>query len=160
VHDLTVARGGKLSVATPQIDPLPGLHLVAGALANHPKWWSQHYFGQVARRADQVAVMAYDTGMPTTAMFSGYIAQQTSLALAVTPRWVLLQIGLPAYHTDNMGHHASAETVAAAVRGARLGLAKSDPGRRRFGLAMYVDFAATARDWASYRAGWGGGWLG
>ncbi len=159
LHRLTAARGRSLSVAVPQIDPLPALHSVAGALAGHPKWWSQSYFGQVARRVDQVAVMAYDTGMPTTALFSGYVAQQTSLALAATPKSVQLQIGLPAYHADGTGHHAAAETVAAAVRGARLGLARTDPGRRRFGLALYVDFTATARDWTSYRRGWGGGWL-
>jgi hypothetical protein len=159
VHDLTSARGGTLSVAAPQIDPLPGLHALAATLANHPKWWSQHYFGQVARRTDQIAVMAYDTGMPSTAMFSGYVARQTALAVAATPKSVLLQIGLPAYHTDAIGHHASAETVAAAVRGARLGLARTDPARARFGLALYVDFTATARDWAAYRSGWGGSWL-
>ncbi|MGY1434531.1 hypothetical protein [Streptomyces reniochalinae] len=27
------------------------------------------------------------------------------------------------------------------------------PGRR-FGVALYVDFAATAEDWAAYRRGW------
>ena len=27
----------------------------------HPKWWSQKFFGQVARRVDQIAVMSYDT---------------------------------------------------------------------------------------------------
>ncbi len=155
VHAMTAAAGRPLSAATPQIDPLPALHSVAGALFDHPKWWSQEYFGQVARRVDQVAVMAYDTGLPLRSLFGGYVAQQTALALRVTPRGTDLVIGLPAYHTDNLGHHASAETVAQAVRGARLALGRQDPGRRRFGLGLYVDFAATEQDWAAYRAGWG-----
>ncbi len=155
VRAVTGARGRLLSVATPQIDPLPGLHHVGALLAGHPKWWPQGYFGAVARRVDQVAVMAYDTGLPTSGTFGGYVAQQTSLALEVTPRRTGLLIGLPAYAADGAGHHAWAETVGAAVRGARLGLARTDPGRRRFGLSLYVDFTATRGDWAAYRDGWG-----
>ena len=155
VHDLTEARGVPLSAAVPQIDPLPGLHTVAHLPFSHPKWWAQSYFGQVARRVDQIAVMAYDTAMPATSLFGGYVAQQTGLALAATPHSTDLIIGLPGYHTENMGHHAYAETVAAAVRGARVALARHDRGRRMFGLSLYVDFHATAGDWAAYRDGWG-----
>jgi hypothetical protein len=52
------------------------------------------------------------------------------------------------------GHSASAETVAAAVRGVRLALPGGTPVDRQFGVAMYVDFAATPADWAAYRSGW------
>ncbi|MEU6342507.1 hypothetical protein ABZ883_16380 [Streptomyces sp. NPDC046977] len=155
VRVLTARRGAVLSVATHQIDPLPSLHVPAGALFHHPKWWSQAYFGEVARRVDQVAVMAYDTAMPLESLFGGYVAQQTALALEVTPPSTDLLIGLPGYHTNNLGHHAWAETVAAAARGARLGLARHDPARERFGLALYVDFHATADDWAAFRSAWG-----
>jgi hypothetical protein len=165
LHDLTEGHGVPLSAAVPQIDPLPGLHEVAYLPFSHPKWWSQAYYGQVARRVDQAAVMAYDTAMPTVSLFGGYVAQQTALALQVTPVTTDLLIGLPAYHTGNMGHHAYAETVAAAVRGAKVSLARHDPRRRSFGLALYIDFGGTARgggtvgatpdDWAAYRRGWG-----
>lgn len=56
-------RGAVLSVAVHQIDPLPGLHTVSGALTGHRKWISQRFFGQVARRVDQIALMSYDTGL-------------------------------------------------------------------------------------------------
>jgi hypothetical protein len=62
-------------------------------------------------------------------------------------------IGLPAYHTDDFGHFGNAETVAAAIRGVRLALG-SHPSRRPFGVALYVDFAATELDWKSYRDDW------
>lgn len=155
VHVLTAVRGVPLSVAAPQIDPLPGLHHIGVLPFSHPKWWSQSYFGQAARRCDQIALMVYDTAMPAQSLFGGYVAQQTALALEVAPVTTDLLIGLPAYHTDDMGHHAYAETVAAAVRGARVSLARHDRGRRTFGLALYVDFHATADDWAAYRSGWG-----
>ncbi|MFC8511267.1 hypothetical protein ACFU3J_22455 [Streptomyces sp. NPDC057411] len=151
---LTRSRGATLSVAAHQIDPLPAAHVLLGALSGSEKWWSQEFFGQVARRVDQIAVMSYDTWMPWEGTYGGYVAQQTSLALEVTPEGTDLLMGLPFFHEDDLGHHESAETVTAAVRGARLGLGRTDPGRARFGLALYVDFAAREEDWAAYRAGW------
>ncbi|MEV6277987.1 hypothetical protein [Nocardia sp. NPDC051832] len=155
VRTVTRSRNAPLSVSAPQIDPLPGLHSVGIALRDHGKWWSQAYFADVARRVDQVAVMSYDTAMPTQSLYGGYVAQQTSLALAVTPAEVDLLMGAPAFWADDPGHHGSAETVPAALRGIRLALGRGDRHRKTFGVALYVDFAATPQDWAAYRRDWG-----
>ncbi|WP_189933662.1 glycosyl hydrolase family 18 protein [Streptomyces sulfonofaciens] len=151
---LTHSRGAVLSVAAHQIDPLPALHTLAGTVTGHPKWWSQAFFAQVARRVDQIAVMSYDTAMPLESLYGGYAAQQTALALQVTPPTTDLLMGLPFYQENDPGHWGFAETVAAAVRGARLGLSRTDRDRDHFGVALYVDFAAREEDWAAYRAGW------
>ncbi|MEV5989578.1 glycosyl hydrolase family 18 protein [Streptomyces sp. NPDC052051] len=151
---LTRAHHALLSVAAHQIDPLPAFHSVWGTLAGHPKWWSQAYFGQVARRVDQIAVMSYDTMQPLQSLYGGYVAQQTSLALEVTPPTTDLLMGLPFFHENRFGHWAHAETVPAAARGVRLGLSRTDADRARFGVALYVDFAATEADWTAYREGW------
>ncbi|MER8184173.1 hypothetical protein [Kitasatospora sp. NPDC094015] len=152
-HAMTAARGVPLSVAAPQIDPVPGLHVAGTGLTGHGKWWSQAYFAETARRVDQVALMSYDTSMQLESLYGGYVVHQTRLALEVTPDRVDLLMGLPAYWDDTFSHRGSAETVRAAVRGARLGL--GDSARRSFGLALYVDFTATDADWAAYRDGWG-----
>ncbi|MEU5367332.1 hypothetical protein ABZ354_28330 [Streptomyces sp. NPDC005925] len=154
LHRETRARGVPLSVAAHQIDPLPGFHSFWGTVAGHPKWWSQAFFGQVARRVDQIAVMSYDTMQPLQGTYGGYVAQQTALALEATPPSTDLLMGLPFYHENRFGHWAHAETVSAAVRGVRLGLSRTDRDRARFGVALYVDFAATEEDWAAYREGW------
>ncbi|BFO15011.1 hypothetical protein SHKM778_13990 [Streptomyces sp. KM77-8] len=151
---VTRAQDAQLSVAAHQIDPLPGLHNVAGLFADHPKWWSQRFFGQVARRVDQIAVMSYDTARPLESTYGGFVAQQTSLALEVTPPTTHLLMGLPFYYESNFSHWGHAETVAAAVRGARLGLSRTDPDRELFGLAPYIDFAASETNWSEYREGW------
>ncbi|EYT84192.1 membrane protein [Streptomyces sp. Tu 6176] len=151
---LTHARGAVLSVAAHQIDPLPAFHSVWGTLTGHPKWWSQAYFGEVARRVDQIAVMSYDTMQPLQSLYGGYVAQQTSLALEATPPTTDLLMGLPFFHENRFGHWDHAETVPAAVRGVRLGLSRTDADRVRFGVALYVDFAATEADWTAYREGW------
>lgn len=155
LRELTRAHKVPLSVASHQIDPLPALHSAAGGLTGHPKWWSQEFFGQVARRVDQIAVMSYDTSMPLESLYGGYVAEQTALALEVTPKGTDLLMGLPFFHEDKMGHWEHAETAAAAIRGARLGLGRTDRDRQRFGVALYVDFAAEEGDWTAYRNGWG-----
>ncbi|TQJ89737.1 glycosyl hydrolase family 18 (putative chitinase) [Streptomyces sp. SLBN-31] len=154
LHRVTHAHGAVLSVAAHQIDPLPGFHSFWGTVTGHPKWWSQAYFGQVARRVDQIAVMSYDTMQPTQSLYGGYVAQQTSLALEVTPDSTDLLMGLPFYHENRFGHWARAETVPAAVRGVRLGLSRTDAHRPAFGVALYVDFAATEADWTAYEEDW------
>jgi hypothetical protein len=154
LRTLTHARHALLSVAAHQIDPLPAFHSLWGTTTGHPKWWSQAYFGQVARRVDQIAVMSYDTMQPLQSLYGGYVAQQTSLALEVTPETTDLLMGLPFYHENRFGHWAHAETVPAAVRGVRLGLSRTDADRVRFGVALYVDFAATEADWRAYRENW------
>ncbi|MEV0799813.1 hypothetical protein AB0I34_19115 [Kribbella sp. NPDC050281] len=147
VLDATRALGVPLSVAAAQIDPLWQLHRIP-----IDKWWSQEYFGEVARRVEQIAVMSYDTAMPLESLYGGYVAKQTKLALEVAPASTDLLMGLPAYWESKPSHWGHAETVEAAVRGARLGLGTSD--RQNFGLALYVDFTATPANWAAYRDGW------
>ncbi|GGT69574.1 glycosyl hydrolase family 18 protein [Streptomyces coeruleorubidus] len=150
----TRSRDAQLSVAAHQIDPLPALHTVFGLFTDHPKWWSQEFFGQVARRVDQIAVMSYDTAQPLEGTYGGYVAQQTSLALEVTPPSTDLLMGLPFYWESNFDHWGHAETVPAAVRGVRLGLSRTDADRSRFGVALYIDFAATEADWSAYKEDW------
>ncbi|MFB9248353.1 hypothetical protein ACFFWE_08945 [Sphaerisporangium melleum] len=143
---------GVLSMSVHHIEPLPGMALAGNSLLGHAKWWTPGYLTQVARRVDQVAVMSYDTAQPTEALYTGYVRRQTALALAAVPPGTRLVMGLPAYHDDNLLRHASAETVAAAVRGVRLGLgATRRPG---FGVALYVDFAALPGDWTAYHRDW------
>lgn len=148
-HALTRAHHAVLSVACPQIEPLPHLEqLFLGA----PHWWSAGYLHSVAGRADEVALMTYGTGVPTRGAYSGYLRRQTQLALAAVPAQVTLLMGLPAYHTHEFGH-TSGETVAAAIRGVRLALG-AHPAGRPVGVALYADFAATRSDWTAYLAGW------
>ncbi|MEV8595942.1 hypothetical protein [Streptomyces sp. NPDC052012] len=156
LHRETRSRDVPLSVAAHQIDPLPGFHSVWGTLTGHPKWWSQEFFGQVARRVDQIALMSYDTKQPLESTYGGYVAQQTSLALEVTPPSTDLLMGLPFFYESDFSHWGHAETVPAAVRGVRLGLSRTDADRAGFGVALYVDFAAKEADWAAYRKDWVG----
>lgn len=148
---LTRSRAAVLSISAHHVEPLPGTRL-ADVVIGHPKWWTSGYLSQVARRVDQVALMSYDSGLPTATLYTGYVRWQTEVALGAVPAGTDLLIGVPAYHEKTRAHRPSAETTAAAVRGVRLALGPA--GRREFGVALYADFAATDADWNAYRFGW------
>ncbi|MGP3957305.1 hypothetical protein ACTWPT_14995 [Nonomuraea sp. 3N208] len=142
-----------LSTSVPQIEPYPGMRLTARAILSHDKYWSPGYFQQVVSRVDQVAVMTYDSFTPLQSLYGGYAARQAELALDLVPDDKLLLIGAPAYHDHGLAWADTAESVAMAAEGARLAL--TEHGRReRFGLALYVDFAATEEDWREYTTRW------
>ncbi|QYC39740.1 hypothetical protein Nocox_10605 [Nonomuraea coxensis DSM 45129] len=151
--DRTRRHTGLLSTSVPQIEPYPGLRLTARAVLGHDKYWSPGFFQQVAARVDQVAVMTYDSGTPARSLYGGHVARQAELALDLTPAGTHLLIGAPAYHDHGLPWLDAAESVAAAAEGARLALTGHGP-RERFGLALYVDFAATEEDWREYMTGW------
>jgi hypothetical protein len=151
-HDLTRARHAVLSVACDQIEPVPGLHGIEQQVFGQPHWWSAGYTRAIASRVDEVALMTYDTGMPVSAAYSGYVRLETQLALGAVPPAVTVLIGLPAFHDREPGH-TSAETVSAAIRGVRLALG-AHPPPRPVGVALYADFSALPSDWAAYLSDW------
>lgn len=143
-----------LSVSVPQLEPAPGVRLPLHLLAGRDKYWTPGYVTEVARACDQVALMVYDSVMPTAPLFGGYVAEQTRRMVRAVPARTALLIGVPAYHEATATHDPYAETMAAGVRGVRLGLSTAPRPRARTGVAVYVDFAATERDWRAYFDGW------
>lgn len=144
---------GLLSTSTPQIEPYPLMRLTARAALDHDKYWSQDFFKSVADRVDQVAIMAYDSGMPFESLYGGYVVRQAELALDLVPDTKNIFVGAPAYHDHGVPWSDQAESVATAAEAARLALTAH--GRReRYGLALYVDFAATEADWREYEHRW------
>jgi len=151
-HALTRAKHKFLSVAADQVEPLPYLHTPEQWIFRSPHWWSGDYFHAVASRVDEVAVMDYNTAVPFSPAYSGYVRIETQLAMAAAPQSVTILLGLPAYHTRDPGH-TSAETVAAAIRGVRLALG-ANPPHRAIGVALYADFSARPTDWTAYFRDW------
>ncbi|WP_449060225.1 hypothetical protein [Planomonospora algeriensis] len=145
---------GVLSTSTPQIEPLPGLRPASRAVIGHDKYWMRDYFGEVVARTDQVAIMTYDSYLPLGSLYGGYVVQQGETALELVPEGKTLLLGAPAYHDHGYPWGDAAESVAAAAEGARLALTHRGTPRQRFGLALYVDFAATDEDWAEYTRSW------
>nr|WP_155998871.1 hypothetical protein [Streptomonospora sp. PA3] len=145
-----------LSSAVPTVEPLAGLAFTLGLVLPKDPFWSSGYLGRVAEHLDQVAVMSYDTGMPTEGLYGGFVVRQTTAAMDAVPQDVHLLMGVPAYPDDHAGRNPEAETTAAAVRAVRLGLSDGGERRERFGTALYADFSATGDQWSAYLDGWAG----
>ncbi|MFG1943610.1 hypothetical protein [Nonomuraea sp. NPDC048826] len=142
-----------VSTSVPQIEPYPLMRTPTRAVMGHDKYWSRGYFQEVVSRVDQVAIMTYDSGMPLESLYGGYVRRQAELALDLVPESKTLLIGAPAYHDHGIPWGDAAESVAAAGQGAKLALS-AHGARERFGLALYVDFAATEEDWREYEDNW------
>jgi hypothetical protein len=143
-----------LSVAAPKLEPLPGLRLPASLVLLRPVFWTTGYLTEVASRVSQVVIMSYDTGMPVSSWYAGYVKRETTMALRAVPSQAVLRMGVPAFHGSNLGHHPGAESVAAAVRGIRVGLTSAGHQGMPFGVALFADDSATPQDWAAYLADW------
>lgn len=143
-----------ISTSTPQLEPFPMTRLAARAVIGHDKYWSHDYFRQVVALTDQVAIMTYDSYLPFKTVYGGYVVRQSTLALELVPEEKTVLIGAPAYHDHGTPWRDDAETVATAAQGARLALTAHGASRERFGLALYVDFAATQKDWEEYDQFW------
>jgi hypothetical protein len=152
-HELTRRRGAILSVSAIHTEPWRHVAACVDLIPGKLALWSTAYLRRVAQEVDQIAVMSYDTGLPTEATYGGYLRRVTKNALAAVPQEVALLMGVPAYHDQRFFRYDRAETVAAALRGIRLALGSSQASRE-FGVALYVDFAATEQDWESYRRDW------
>ena len=141
--------GKLICVAAPLRFPAP---------VTHWRGWGSPYFSQVAARCDQIAVMAYDSGMFLPRAYVDLLGQQVSevsrAAFRGNPGCRIL-IGLPTYVPGGPSHHAHAENLAMGLRGVRLGLAA---GRRipdNFaGIALFADHTTTPRDWRTYGSQW------
>jgi hypothetical protein len=136
-----------LSVDTPKLEPLTGMGLPAALVMRHPVFWTSAYLGQVASRVSQVAVLGFDTGMPLSSWYSGYVKRETSVALHAVPASVGLIIAAPA-------NGGSDESVAATIHGARVALTATGRRQALFGVGLYTAGTATASDWAAYQADW------
>jgi hypothetical protein len=136
-----------LSVDTPKLEPLTGMGLPAALIMRHPVFWTSAYLGQVASRVSQVAVLGFDTGMPLSSWYSGYVKRETSVALHAVPASVGLVVAAPA-------NGGSDESVAATIHGARVALTATGRRQALFGVGLYTAGTATASDWAAYQADW------
>jgi hypothetical protein len=151
VHSVTTEEHKYLSISADQLEPTAGMMALGDMIAGHAHFWSAGYLHQLAGLVNEVALMDYDTWIPTSPAYAGYTRMETRIALRAMPAGVHLLIGLPAY-PPNPPVHDSGETVPAAITGVRLALGSGPPAS--VGVALYVDFAATPGDWAAYEDDW------
>ena len=122
-------------------------------------FWTADYYARVAALADQVVIMAYDTGLPAPGLYQRYVAYAAS---AATSRLVegraraRVLIGVPTYDESGLMHRASVETPENALLGVIAGLRGLGGGGTFEGVALYAEWTTDEREWAAYERLWRG----
>jgi hypothetical protein len=154
-HELTRARGAVLSVSIQKVAPSGASSAVAAAVADVAHRWpltTPDYLRAVAAQVDQVAVMVYDTPLPTDSLVGAVYAWQTAHVLRMIGDRTTVFIGVPTYE---QGPHLSGEDLRTAIRGAQRGLAGlRPPPSSPHGLAVFAEWTTTSREWAIWRQEW------
>lgn len=108
-----------------------------------PSHWSQGYLEAVAQHTDQIALMAYDSGLPFPRDYREWMTYQvTEAAAALAGNDTELFIGLPTTEEWTPTHQTQAETFSVALRGFQNGYST-----RIDGIALYAYWDTTADEW-------------
>ena len=122
-------------------------------------FWTPDYYARVADVADQIVVMAYDTGIPTPALYSRYVAYAAS---SVTRSLVRSRgraralIGIPTYDGTGLMHRAAVENPENALVGTVAGLRGLGGGGTFEGIALYAEWTTDEHEWSTYERLWRG----
>ncbi len=123
--------------------------------------WELPFLRKVCQTADELAVMAYDTGLTSAPAFENLVSAWTRQLGATLPGpqaggcvWLM---GVPTYDDDKDYHRPDVETIEHSLKGIVAGLQgmKTNAGFR--GVAIYASFTTDARKWAVYGRLWRGG---
>ncbi len=110
--------------------------------------WEEAYFREVAARADQMAVMMYDTGLRQPKLYRHLMAGWTREVIAWSGDTEVL-LGLPAY--DDAGvpwHDPAVENLEHALAGIHAGLASfEEPPTNYRGVALYCGWEMDPTEW-------------
>ncbi|MFH1468954.1 MAG: hypothetical protein ABIO70_31500 [Pseudomonadota bacterium] len=118
--------------------------------------WSLDYTREVCEVADDLVVMAYDTGLPVAAPYEAQVARWTrDLAATLPPGACTWSVGLPAYEDDVPWHRPDVETLAHGIAGLRAGLPGETPAGFT-GAAIYASWTVDQAEWDTWDRDWRG----
>ncbi len=112
--------------------------------------WEYGYFAEVAARSDQIAVMAYNTGLVHPKLYQAQVASWTRGVLQASDEAEIL-IGVPTYDDEGVHHLASVEKVDSALLGIHAGLLDSGAPAHYQGAALYSAWEMDEGEWAAFR---------
>jgi hypothetical protein len=122
-------------------------------------FWSTGYYKRVAAIVDQVVVMGYDTGLPTSGLYRRYMSYVSAAATRTArqaPNARVL-IGVPTYEARGLMHRAGVETFRNGLFGVISGLRGAETGGTFEGVALYAGWTTDDSEWETYERLWRGG---
>ena len=118
--------------------------------------WRTSYYQKVARRVDEVAVMVYDSALPTSGLYRQWTKFQViALSRALVYSDVRLFIGIPTSEETSSTHKPGAENMRSGLRGTVDGLNDwATWADVVTGVAIYPYWETDAREWQVYQSLW------
>ncbi len=142
-----------LSIAGREITPLlPEADLVWN------RWftWRGDYYREVARRVDQIAVMAYDSHAPIGWWYEQWLRHQVvDLSGSLKNTTAQIYLGISTSNEKSSSHDPMIENMSNGLRGVVSGLNDADtqPGKIT-GVAIYPYWETTDEEWQTYTKLW------
>ncbi|MHB8626333.1 MAG: glycosyl hydrolase family 18 protein [Aggregatilineales bacterium] len=141
-----------LSLATEKIQPiLPDQSFFSAHIG-----WSSQYYRQIAQHVDQIAVMAYDTGLPIEWLYREMVRFQViGISQAVSGTGVGVLFGVSTSQEATRTHNPSVETIQNGLQGVIDGLNDLDSVPSAVsGISIYPAWEMDAAKWSFYAAHW------
>ncbi len=119
--------------------------------------WSPDYYARVAAIVDQLVIMAYDTALPTSALYRRYVswaARSVAGALDSSGSQARVLMGIPTYEPYSFMHRKDVETADNALAGVVAGLRGLGAGGTFEGVAIYAEWTTDEAEWRAYERRW------
>jgi hypothetical protein len=160
VDFLALLRALKTAVGRDRVLSVSAIRPGPFALPMAPNFvWSPGYYARVAALVDQVVIMAYDTALPTPALYRRYVAWAATAVtstLADSRIRARVLMGIPTYDETGLMHRAGVETPENALFGVVAGLRGLGGGGTFEGVALYAEWTTDEAEWAAYERIWRG----
>lgn len=120
-------------------------------------FWTPKYYGRVGIVADQIVVMAYDTGIPTPSLYRRYLsytAATVSRTLDGSGSRARVLVGVPTYPGSGIMHRTGVENAHNALAGIVAGLRGLGAGGTFEGVALYAEWTTDGEEWETYDRVW------
>jgi hypothetical protein len=120
-------------------------------------FWTAPYWRTVAQHCDQIALMGYDTAMPTKRMYERFLGSQVAQCCkALEGTRCRLMVGVPTYGDRTRSHDPAVENLSVALRGVARGLQKTTVVAPFQGVAVYAAWTTDDTEWNTLATLWCG----
>ena len=114
--------------------------------------WDEAYFREIARHADQMVVMLYDTSIKYRKFYQRLMASWTKEILDWTQGTPVL-LGVPSYSDEGVGYHdPDTENLSNAIPGIHAGLTNFEKTPSNYqGISLYCEWEMDESEWQYLR---------
>ena len=160
VEFLALLRALRTAVGPERVLSLSAIRPGPIALPLAPNFlWTVDYYARVGAIADQIVIMAYDTALPTPALYRRYLAYAASAVargLLEARSEARVLIGIPTYDETGLMHRGDVESPENALAGVVAGLRGLGAAGTFEGVALYAEWTTDEAEWATYERLWRG----